>query len=473
MTKSSDKVIVILADGARYDQLATLIDNGQMPNARRLFREEGSLLKGSTVFPSTTGPAYLPFITGASPAACNVPGIRWFDKDFFRSGAFPTKQHRSYVGLESFLLGNDISESVKTIFELVDESYSIFNPVTRGAGKRNLTRYMRIWYWYYAHLTDHWASADRAALAKLLKAINRKKNWRYIFTVIPGIDECSHLTTPESPVTLERYAWLDEALGILSSHLKSIGLYDRTSIWLVSDHGLSSTHTHFCLNTFLEKRDISTFFYPLILNRKGKTAANMVSGNGMTHLYFKGESGWPGKLSKDELHKISPNLVDDLISEKAIDIVLSHLGDGWVEASSKSGTARMKSLGDALLYEVAGSDPFGYEKLPEKMSIEKALTATIDTDYPDGILQAAHLMSSKRAGDIVLSANPGYDLRLKYESPEHFSSHGSLHREHMLVPICCNRKFEAKIARTLDVFPTILNQIGTPIPEHVEGKTLI
>ena len=49
-------------------------------------------------------------------------------------------------------------------------------------------------------------------------------------------------------------------------------------------------------------------------------------------------------------------------------------------------------------------------------------------------------MKSDRAGDVVISAATGYDLRDFWEIPEHKGSHGSLHWEHMHVPVLTNKK---------------------------------
>ena len=74
------KVIFLLLDGARNDVLESLINNGSMPNLKSIIDDGGSFSTAVTVFPSTTGPAYIPFISGVFPGISNMPGIRWFDK---------------------------------------------------------------------------------------------------------------------------------------------------------------------------------------------------------------------------------------------------------------------------------------------------------------------------------------------------------------------------------------------------------
>ena len=462
--------IVMLADGARADVLGALMAKGDLPNISRHLVEPGASVPAVTSFPSTTGPAYLPFLTGCFPGTCNVPGIRWFDKALYDSG-HSFDRYRSYVGLESFCMTSDIWPHIRTIFELLPKSVSIFNPIARGAaGRRNATRVSRIWYWYYSHLTDRWAFTDDAALAKLRAEIARGA--QYVFCVFPGIDEYSHMAHPEHESTIGRYRWFDSAVGSVVGDLKDRGLWDETAIFLVSDHGLSATHTHFCVNSFLEGRGLPAFFYPLIFQKRGKLSANMVSGNGMTHVYFRNRDGWARHTAAEELERLSPGLVDALLAEDAVDIVAVRNADGGVDIASRRGRARIRLDGAALHYEPAGADPFGYDPLPVDLDPGQCLARTLETDYPDGPFQIAHLLTSPRAGDLVISARPGYDLRLAYEHPEHRASHGSLHASHMRVPLITNVPLQSVPARTADVFPTVLDLLGHDLPGHIDGVSL-
>lgn len=460
-------VIVILADGARADVMREEMAAGNLPNISRHLAEGGASLPAVTSFPSTTGPAYLPFLTGCFPGTCNVPGIRWFDKPLY-DGSLSFDRYRSYVGLESFCMAGDMWPHIRTIFEIVPGSLSIFNPIARGAfGPRNVTRISRIWYWYYAHLTDRWAFADAAGLAKLKRLLGKRPP--FVFCVLPGIDEYSHLSHPRHERTLERYRWLDTAVGEVVERLVGLGMWEDTALFLVSDHGLSATHTHFCVNTFLEERGLPAFYYPLIFDKKGKLAANMVSGNGMTHIYFRNRDGWARHTVREELERNAPGLAHDLIEQDAVDIVAMRNSEGGADVMSRRGEARIRLDASALHYEVKGSDPFGYPPLPEDLDPLQSLARTLDTDYPDAPFQIAHLLTAPRSGDMVISARPGYDLRLEYENPEHKGSHGSLHMSHMRVPLMTNAPLEGRPARTADVFPTALNLLGYGLPGHIDG----
>src|SRR5260370_22940079 len=74
------KVVFVLIDGARHDVLRVLLDRGDLPNLARWVLEPGGMTVGTTVFPSTTGVAYIPFLFGRYPGLAQVPGIRWLDR---------------------------------------------------------------------------------------------------------------------------------------------------------------------------------------------------------------------------------------------------------------------------------------------------------------------------------------------------------------------------------------------------------
>src|SRR5439155_26511954 len=77
---ASRNVCLVLVDGARVDVVQDLLERGDLPNLARHVVEPGGLTIGTSVFPSTTGVAYLPFLYGVYPGTANIPGIRWLDR---------------------------------------------------------------------------------------------------------------------------------------------------------------------------------------------------------------------------------------------------------------------------------------------------------------------------------------------------------------------------------------------------------
>ena len=130
--------------------------------------------------------------------------------------------------------------------------------------------------------------------------------------------------------------------------------------------------------------------------------------------------------------------------------------------------------GDQVHYEVHGSDPFGYGPLPKVMTRAEVLEKTVTTDYPDAPLQVAQVFDSPRAGDFLISASPGYDLRWREGRIDMQSCHGTLYREHMMVPFAINHPMIDRTPRSVDAFPTILNLLGLGhrVPDCIDGTSL-
>ncbi len=221
----------------------------------------------------------------------------------------------------------------------------------------------------------------------------------------------------------------------------------------------------------MNNQGYKTFYYPNVFKHFwDANAASLISGNAMANIYVKSREGWGRKSTFEELD----GLVDSFVERKEVDIVAG---------LDSKGRARIKSVrGEAVAwfdsegyvnYEKIEGDPFNYNGMPKKMSLEDALTHSYNTEYPDALVQILQVLESPRTGDLVLSANPGYDLRAKHEKPEHCSSHGALFRDHMIVPIVINTELNKEHIRTVDIFPTILDLLGRPLPENIDGVSLI
>ncbi|HEX6058836.1 MAG TPA: hypothetical protein VFZ11_07430, partial [Gemmatimonadaceae bacterium] len=96
-----------------------------------------------------------------------------------------------------------------------------------------------------------------------------------------------------------------------------------------------------------------------------------------------------------------------------------------------------------------------------------------DGAHPDAVLQIARLAGSARAGDIILSAAPGWDFRSRWEPVPHVSSHGGLHRDHMLVPLLLGRPARIAPHRTADVMSSALAALGIAAPEGMDGRSFV
>jgi hypothetical protein len=123
---------------------------------------------------------------------------------------------------------------------------------------------------------------------------------------------------------------------------------------------------------------------------------------------------------------------------------------------------------DAISYRLQTGDPLGIGA-HELLDDQRAYEVTVNSEYPDALVQIARLATSSRSGEIILSAARDWDFRGRYEPIPHVSSHGALHREHMLVPLLTNRPMHNAARRTVDVMPSALSALGLDVPDGLDG----
>lgn len=483
--KTYARTIVILADGARPDVLNEELGSGHLPHIQEIFAAHGTNQTILSCFPSTTGPAYLPYLTGCFPGTCNVPGIRWFDKPHYARHGWGWRSFRSYCGWESSRINGDLSPEVKTAWEIFDNPKSIFNGITRGLNKKNdLTCFSRIWHYYYAHLTDRWSFIDLMAYRRLKKMI-LQKDFDFCFVVFPSVDEFSHRSSPTHARVRQAYAEIDTLLGKISADLQTAGIADETLLVVVSDHGHSQTSTHFDVGPWLEnKKKLRTFYYSNIFKFRFD-AVSMVSGNGMAHLYFKGGKAWEARKTFEEISHDSI-LLDELRFHDAVDLVVTQGADGFIHLQTQRGHGwfRVDEKAEKVFYAFDRQDPLGLSSyIPLSpcgrgvrgeggFSLTESLSLTFDSPYPDIFVQMHQIFKSPRTGDVVVCAKTGFDLREKFEHPIHKSTHGSICAAHMRIPLLMNYRICEKYVRSVDIFPTVLKLMGRKIPEGIDGRVV-
>ena len=212
----------------------------------------------------------------------------------------------------------------------------------------------------------------------------------------------------------------------------------------------------------------------------------------MTHLYFKNssaENGWGERIPFEKLYQMG--VISSLIELEGLGfvagqsetdgiIVQSRTGQGKISYDSQDtdhgnsqNVANSIRCADSLRfsYEFTGTDPLGYGVRYKNLSSRETLRETYDSSYPDGIVQLWQIFNAERTGDLVLSAESGYDLRARYEIPRHHATHGALIAEHMHIPLAMNYPIAAQCIRSVDVFPTVLSLCGHNVAEYpIDGR---
>ena len=474
------RFIFILVDGSPYQVFNDLVEDGTLSNIKKYVIDRGAFKKAVTAFPSTTGPAFIPFFMGRLPGPANIPGIRWLSKKQFQNPhRFRSPGICSYMGIEGLSFIADLPDS-PTLFDFFSPVNNIYNLLTRGCPPSgDLTRWVKPLAYTYAHFSERWRFVNAIASRKLLQAV--KGNAEFVTCLFPAVDTFSHLSHTRSPHVMDTYREVDRTVGEVCRILQASKEFDNTLIMITSDHGMSNTHTHIDLPRHLDNLGWRCLHYPLLWRQRTESAS-MVSGNGMSHLYFKDrqngngresiskpQNGWGERLSFERLNQLG--VIQPLLEIEGLAFVAGQSDDGAIIVQNRTGVGKIIREDETFSYQFQGTDPLGYGISYQNLSSRDALIQTYDSEYPDGLVQLWQIFQGDRTGDLVLSAHPGYDLRARYEYPEHRATHGALNAEQMFVPLAINLPIETEFIRTVDLFPTVLSQFGRTIePSQIDGQ---
>jgi predicted AlkP superfamily pyrophosphatase or phosphodiesterase len=482
--------VTILVDGLRADLFGELLSAGALPNIQKHLVERGTLVETCvSTFPSTTGPAHLPFITGVMPGYNDCPGLRWVDRHH--------RTLRDYCTMHNVLFNADFPKSNRTLYEILSDvrTACIFDFVSRGASDIVNVPAKTLWFMLTGEM-DVWRKMDGYAVDAFRELYASGAVPRYSFVWMPAIDHLGHFHGSRNQVILDRVEDVDKQVGRIMTTLHDRGLYDKTLVSLVVDHGLSDTACHLEIRDTLDKYGLDVLenltdndqFNSLFQ----KNAARGVSGNSFALLYFAARKegrlstasyDWTRKPEYGELRSFPVkgsthiDLVDLLRREEGIGLVMVREKEDALLVFSGQGEGTIERDYSSLRYSFSGRDPLGYAENPGSAVLvdgqyhdkDEWFMATRKTDYPDGLFQIAQLFDAERCGDIVVTARPGWDLM----DQGHKASHGSLERTHLHVPCVIAgpgvKQGRIPMARTVDIYPTYLKFLGIP---HYDGEVL-
>jgi hypothetical protein len=460
----------VLADGARPDVLGAALQSGELPALARL-REEGGFRTITTVFPSVTGPAYAPFLMGRHPGSVGLPGLRWYDRA--RSACRWPSYARSYIGPQCRFLDRDISPQAETMFELTDSSMGALSVIRRGLPpSRQIGRGAA----FLAHTAithfrgraGGWLDVDAEIGDRFVERV-RDEHPAYAFAAFTGIDKASHAFGHDAPMVHDAMRVVDDVCSRIRANAERAGTWAATHLWIVSDHGHSRVTTHEDLAGFVGSLGLRVVAHPWMARPRAEVAV-AVSGNAMAHVYVGLKSRqrpfWPTLAQRWD------GLANTIAARDSVDLMMLPLSATSCEVRAhQRGNATVSWSDSTYSYRPESGDPLGVGE-QNCMNETEAYEATIDSEYPDAIVQIARLSSCGRSGDMILSAAPEWDLRAHYEPIPHVSSHGALHREHMLVPLLTNRPISDTARRTVDVMASSCAALGLA-PDGSEGTSFV
>ena len=456
MNKQNRRAILIIVDSLPADLFADLLSKNELPNINKFLINRGTYITHCTTsFPSVSFSTHATILTGSVCKNHGIPGVRWFSRK--------EKLNRTYTGPTWRYLNQDLMIDVRTIFDRLEEKSScIWEPVSRGAN--NFIRMPRL--------------LGRSCVTRAIQEINNDS--KFICLWFPSMDMIGHIFGSDSKVLRFVMKRIDRNLGKLFLKLERDKLFEETLVVLSSDHGQRKTSNHFDLISHLKDSgfQVSGRLYDRLSPQSfyDRDIVVCTEGNGSAHIYLK------NSLQKRE---VIESLFDKpgvrQIFKKDHDVIRVY--DRNRNESEIRFRNSEKPLSEwQLSYLVHGKkDPLGI--YPDFLSNRKMgkdkfysanewLSLTFSSPSPDIPVQICQLLLSKRAGDIVVSSDTGWDLRTWW----HRGTHGGSLPQEMTVPLVISgpdqNSSTKKYARTIDIVPTILKFLGYEQPAEIDGNPI-
>jgi hypothetical protein len=266
---------------------------------------------------------------------------------------------------------------------------------------------------------------------------------------------------------------VDDTVGRVRAALERRGEIEETLILLVSDHGSAPVHTHMDLALWFRDHGVPTLSHPVLWTRNPR-AAVMVAGNGSAMVYARPSIPREGRWSLERLRQpdafgTESDLVAALAKEPAVAFLVGENGSGGIAVTGRGGEADVWKRDGRIHYAPRRGDVLLLGG-PISASEEEWLSRSWDSPYPDAAVQLVDLFRADRTGDLVVVASEGFDLRERFEVPHHRAGHGSLIRSHMQTPLWSSEPLGQQQFRTTDIFPSMLEWLGVPVPQGIDGR---
>jgi hypothetical protein len=168
-------------------------------------------------------------------------------------------------------------------------------------------------------------------------------------------------------------------------------------------------------------------------------------------------------LDLDRREELAPKIARDLCRVEGVDLVARLAGGEAVVESSRGSELRFQSGGD--LVDLRGAH-WSVEGDHGALALEVSDGRAWSSDYPDALSRLWSALHCPRAGDVLVSAAPGYEF-VDWGGADHVGggSHGALHRgdSHGALVMCGIGPGSAseRVQWTIrDAVPAILEHFG-------------
>jgi predicted AlkP superfamily pyrophosphatase or phosphodiesterase len=493
------KLVLVVIDALKPAMLERAMASGRAPALARI-REEGVYVDDCVAaFPSVTPVCAATITTGAGPDGHQIPSMNWYHRDEGRyieyGSSFSASRQfgvlRSLTDTVYRMNAEHLSHDVQTVFETLDDAdvrtagttYLIYRGrhhhevsnetalariVTSTLFRRTIDGPRELFY------ADLYASRKTGCRGQLGMPGIRDQHtgcvgaylvendlFDFLLFSLPDNDAWSHKNGPHAQVTsianadrqLER---LMHAAGGPEAFL------DEHAVIVTSDHSQAKVEERIRLDRAFAEFEVAT-----------RSASR--SANAEVALSPAQRAAMVYALDEDNRDDLIARSVDAAAELEGIDLMLWLTAEGE-EAVVRSGRGELRFAPGGDVEDLRG----------RTWSVDGRLAALgarvrdgriTAPDYPDALCRIWSALTCPTAGDLLLSAAPGYEF-VDWGGSDHVGggSHGSLHRSDSLGALLwCGTGPSSRDAceqwSLRDVAPMVREHFGVPLAGEVLGRS--
>ncbi len=450
------KLVLVVIDALKPEMLTRAIASGRAPALARI-AAEGCLVEDcAAAFPSVTPVCAATITTGVGPDEHHIPSMNWYSREEGRyieygSSFSATRQFgvlRSMTDTVYRMNADHLSHDVETVFESLDDAdirtagttYLIYRGrhqhevsnesalariVTSTLFRRTIDGPLELFY------ADLYASRRTGCRGQMGMPGARDQHtgcvgaylvehdlFDFMLFSLPDNDAWSHRNGPHAQVTsianadrqLER---LMHAAGGPDAFL------EEHAVIVTSDHSQASVEARIRLDTAFEDFRVAT-------NSSSRSVGAEVA------LSPAQRSAMIYVLDDEHRASLQTRAAEAAGGLEGVDLVLFLAGDGREEAVVRSVRGELRFAPGGELQDLRGAS-WSVEGDLAALGAETRDGRFLAPDYPDALGRVWSALRCRTAGDILLSAAPGYEF-VDWGGADHVGggSHGSLHRSDSL-----------------------------------------
>jgi predicted AlkP superfamily pyrophosphatase or phosphodiesterase len=482
------KLVLVVIDALKPAMLDRAIATGRAPALARI-REQGVYVDDCVAaFPSVTPVCAATITTGVGPDQHLIPSMNWYHREEARyveyGSSFSASRQfgvlRSLTDTVYRMNAEHLSHDVDTVFETLDDAevrtagttYLIYRGrhhhevsnetalariVTSTLFRRTIDGPQELFY------ADLYASRKTGCRGQLGMPGIRDQHtgcvgaylvehdlFDFLLFSLPDNDAWSHKNGPHAQVT--SIAAADRQLERLMHAAGGPDAFlDDHAIIVTSDHSQAPVEERIRLDRAFDEFDVAT-------------PSQSRNANAQVALSPAQRSAMIYALDADERGEVIERSLDALKELDGIDLVMWKAGD---EAVVRSARGELRFAPGGQIEDRRGASWSLEGKLPT-LRAEVQDGRFLCTEYPDALARIWSALNCPTAGDLLLSASPGYEF-VDWGGADHVGggSHGSLHRSDSLGALMwCGTGPESRDARDLwslrDVAPLVREHFGLP-----------